>query len=61
MSAQNRSSGHAVREEKGDYLQVKIVSLGSSVLIEMNYDPVSGSGRKHTTAILDGGYFVSLV
>jgi hypothetical protein len=50
-----------VREEKGDYLQVKIVSLGSSVLIEMNYDPVSGSRRKHTTAILDGDYFVSLV
>jgi hypothetical protein len=54
MPAQNRGSGDAVREEKGDYLQVKIVSLGSSVLIEMNYDPLGGSRRKHATAVLGG-------
>jgi hypothetical protein len=60
MSAQNRGSGNAAREQKGDYLQVKIVPLGSSVLVEMDCDPLGGSRRKHAKAVLGRVYFDSL-
>ena len=47
MSTEDGGSRYASREEKGDYLKVKVISLGSCIFVEMDNDPLRRSRRKH--------------
>jgi hypothetical protein len=51
MATKHRRSRDPLRKEEGNYLQVKVVSFRSCVFIQVNYDPLSGSSRKHAAIL----------
>ena len=43
VTAQYRRPGNPLREKKGDYLEMEIISFGSGVFIQMDDDPLCRS------------------
>jgi hypothetical protein len=53
VSAQHGCSRDPIGKQEGDYLQVKIVPLGSNVFVQVNYDLLGWSRYEHS-AVLEG-------